>query len=444
MILARADQATRRYGDVLALDRVDLDVRAGELVGLLGPNGAGKSTLINLLVGLRRPTAGRVELFGGDPRDPAARRQLGVTPQETGLPGTLRVGEVVDFVAAHFPDPVPRAELLDRFGLTDQVRRQTGGLSGGQRRRLAVALAFVGRPRLVRPRRADHRAGRRGPAHPVGGDPGVPRRRRHGAAEQPLPGGGGGAGAAGGGDRAGPGARRRHRRRDPRAWSAYAGSAWSPTTCPTLPGVVATERADGRTHLLTTDADQLVRDLVTAGVPFRDLEVRPTSLEEAFLAITTTGTGPAGTTTAPTGPPPARPTPPGPPPPAPPPAADPPPEESTPCRSPWSTPATSSWRSSASRSPSSAAPSSPPPSMLFFVVPFAGDDPTGATYATAAMVTFAVMSANIFQYGVGVAEDRDQPWNPYTRTLPAGPATPTGRAGPGRAGADLPVDAARS
>ncbi|MGR6316697.1 ABC transporter permease [Micromonospora soli] len=63
----------------------------------------------------------------------------------------------------------------------------------------------------------------------------------------------------------------------------------------------------------------------------------------------------------------------------------------------------------------------PAAAMLFFVVPFAGDDPTGATYATAAMVTFAVMSANIFQYGIGVAEDRDQPWNSYTRTLPAGP-----------------------
>ena len=149
MTLARADQASRRYGDVLALDRVDLEVRAGELVGLLGPNGAGKSTLMNLLVGLRRPSSGRVELFGGDPRDPANRRQIGVTPQETGLPGTLRVGEVVDFVSAHYPDPVPRGELLDQFGLGDLARRQTGGLSGGQRRRLAVALAFVGRPRLV-------------------------------------------------------------------------------------------------------------------------------------------------------------------------------------------------------------------------------------------------------------------------------------------------------
>ncbi|MFG2061561.1 ABC transporter permease [Micromonospora sp. NPDC048871] len=64
----------------------------------------------------------------------------------------------------------------------------------------------------------------------------------------------------------------------------------------------------------------------------------------------------------------------------------------------------------------------PAAAMLFFVVPFAGKDPVGATYATAAMVTFSVMSSNIFQYGVGVAEDRDQPWNPYTRTLPAGSA----------------------
>ncbi|MFD0821400.1 ABC transporter ATP-binding protein, partial [Micromonospora zhanjiangensis] len=149
MILARAIGVTRRYGDVTALHDVHLDIPAGTVTGLLGPNGAGKSTLLNLLVGLRRATAGRIELFGGDPRDPARRRLLGMTPQETGLPGTLRVGEVVDFVSAHYPDPVPRAELLDRFGLADQHRKQTGGLSGGQKRRLAVALAFVGRPRLV-------------------------------------------------------------------------------------------------------------------------------------------------------------------------------------------------------------------------------------------------------------------------------------------------------
>ncbi len=139
-IEARAIDVSRRYGDVLALDRVSLDVPAGQLVGLLGPNGAGKSTLVNLFTGLRRPSSGTVELRGGDPRDPARRTGLGVTPQETGLPPSLRVGEVVDFVRAHYPDPLGRSELLDRFGLSDLVKRQTGGLSGGQKRRVAVAL----------------------------------------------------------------------------------------------------------------------------------------------------------------------------------------------------------------------------------------------------------------------------------------------------------------
>ncbi|MEW2473052.1 ABC transporter ATP-binding protein [Micromonospora gifhornensis] len=291
-ILARAERVSRRYGDVLALDQVDLEVRAGELVGLLGPNGAGKSTLISLLVGLRKPTSGRVELNGGDPRDPASRRQIGVTPQETGLPGTLRVGEVVDFVSAHYPDPVPRGDLLDRFGLAELVRRQCGGLSGGQKRRLAVALAFVGRPRLV-----------------VLDEPttGLDVEARHTLWEaiRTFHADGGtvllsshyleevealarrvvviGQGRVLADDtvdavRAVVGVRR---------------VSLTADTLPPLPGVVRTEHVDGRTHLLTADADQLVRDLVTSGVEFRDLEVRPTSLEEAFLAITATDAAPA-------------------------------------------------------------------------------------------------------------------------------------------------------
>ncbi|WP_328850947.1 ABC transporter ATP-binding protein [Micromonospora globbae] len=285
MILARAVQASRRYGDVLALDRVDLDVRAGELVGLLGPNGAGKSTLMNLLVGLRRPTSGRVELFDGDPRDPTSRRQVGVTPQETGLPGTLRVGEVVDFVAAHYPDPVPRGELLDRFGLSDQVRRQTGGLSGGQRRRLAVALAFVGRPRLVlldEPTTGLDVEARHtlwDAVRAFHADGGTVLLSSHyleeveALAHRVVVIGQGRVLADDTVDavRAVVGVRRVSLVAD---------------DLPELPGVVRTERVDGRVHLLTTDADQLVRELVTAGVAFTDLEVRPTSLEEAFLAIT--------------------------------------------------------------------------------------------------------------------------------------------------------------
>ncbi len=286
MILARALNVTRRYGDKLALDGVTFSVESGELVGLLGPNGAGKSTLVNLFTGLRRPSSGTVELRGGDPRDPARRISLGVTPQETGLPASLRVGEVVDFVRAHYPDPLDRAEVLDRFGLSDLVKRQTGGLSGGQKRRVAVALAFVGRPRIVfldepttgldvEARRALWEGVR---AFHAGGGTVVLTSHYleeiEALAERVVVIGGG-------------------RVLADDTVAAVRGlvairrvSLTSGVPLPDLPGVVGSERAGNRLHLLTPDADRLVRDLVTYDVAFTDLEVRPTSLEEAFLTIT--------------------------------------------------------------------------------------------------------------------------------------------------------------
>ena len=143
------EHVTRRFGAVTALDDVSLRVDPGEIVGLLGPNGAGKTPLLSLVAGLRTPDQGTVRLFGADPRDPAARTSLGTTPQETGLPETLKVREVIDFVAGHFAAPMPRDEVMARFGLTELADRQTGALSGGQKRRLAVGLSLVGRPRLV-------------------------------------------------------------------------------------------------------------------------------------------------------------------------------------------------------------------------------------------------------------------------------------------------------
>jgi ABC-2 type transport system ATP-binding protein len=119
------------------------------VVALLGPNGAGKTTALAMLLGLRRPDSGRAELFGCDPRLSSSRSQIGVTPQETGFPPTLRVCEILDLVRAHFATPASTAELVDRFGLTELARRQAGGLSGGERRRLSVALAFAGRPRIL-------------------------------------------------------------------------------------------------------------------------------------------------------------------------------------------------------------------------------------------------------------------------------------------------------
>ncbi|MFE6736692.1 ABC transporter ATP-binding protein [Microbacterium sp. NPDC057650] len=149
MTLATFDHVTHRFGALTAVDDVTLEIPEGQILGLLGPNGAGKSTLLSLLQGLRRPTSGTVSLFDGDPRDPSSRMRLGSTPQETALPETLRVGEVLDFVGSHFPERVDTGELAEQFGFEDLLKRQTGGLSGGQRRRISVALAFVGAPRLV-------------------------------------------------------------------------------------------------------------------------------------------------------------------------------------------------------------------------------------------------------------------------------------------------------
>lgn len=147
--LIHTDGLTKRFGDHLALDSVSVDIRSGESVGLLGPNGAGKTTLLSLVEGLRAPTSGTVRLFGGDPRDARSRTRLGSTPQATALPETLRVTEVLDLVGAHYPNPAPRERIVDEFGLGELLRKQCGSLSGGQQRRVAVALAFVGDPELV-------------------------------------------------------------------------------------------------------------------------------------------------------------------------------------------------------------------------------------------------------------------------------------------------------
>ncbi|MEE6280476.1 ABC transporter ATP-binding protein [Georgenia sunbinii] len=279
----------RGFGEVVALDGISLEVGAGELVGLLGPNGAGKTTLLSLISGRRRADAGTVRIFGGDPRLPASRLALGTTPQETGLPPTLRVGEVVDFVAGHYADPVDRSELLARFDLTDLTARQTGGLSGGQQRRLAVALAFVGRPRLVlldepttgldvESRRALWQAIR--DYHADGAT--ILLTSHYIEEVEAL-------------------AQRVVVIDDGRILAdgelatVLARVSVRQVTLRTpaaddrllaLPGVTSVTHDGTRHHLLTTDSDALVTDLVRRDIAFDSLEVRGVSLEEAFLALT--------------------------------------------------------------------------------------------------------------------------------------------------------------
>jgi ABC-2 type transport system ATP-binding protein len=142
-------RAEKRFGKRLALAPLDLTIERGELVALLGPNGAGKTTLVSLVVGLRRPTAGSVRILGRDPCDWRARKRLGATPQEMSFPPTLRAREILDLARAHATSPTPLADLVERFDLTGFLQRQSGALSGGQRRRLALALAFAGTPELA-------------------------------------------------------------------------------------------------------------------------------------------------------------------------------------------------------------------------------------------------------------------------------------------------------
>jgi ABC-2 type transport system ATP-binding protein len=141
--------ARKRYGAVDALHGIDLRIDRGEVVALLGPNGAGKTTSISLMLGLRRPTAGRVRLFGLDPGDRRARSRTGVMLQESGVPGTLTVRELVDLFRAYYPRPLPAARAIGLAGLADKAGARVSQLSGGQRQRLYFALAVCGDPEVL-------------------------------------------------------------------------------------------------------------------------------------------------------------------------------------------------------------------------------------------------------------------------------------------------------
>src|SRR5262249_57132033 len=132
-----------------ALDRASLAIDDGDVLALLGPNGAGKSTVVALLLGLRVPDEGSARLFGLEPRRVEARRRIGVAPQEVAFPPTLRVQEVIELVRRHYEGPIDLDAVAARFGLQRLLQRQLGGLSGGERRLVAVELAFAARPELL-------------------------------------------------------------------------------------------------------------------------------------------------------------------------------------------------------------------------------------------------------------------------------------------------------
>jgi ABC-2 type transport system ATP-binding protein len=148
-VLAAWRGAVKRYGAITALDGLDLEIHAGELVALLGVNGAGKTTALGLITGELAPDAGRVELFGGDPALPARRARLGVMLQEAELPETLKVGELVHLQTRYFDAPMAIDRTLALAGLESLGDRRYEQLSGGQKRRVQFALALAGDPALM-------------------------------------------------------------------------------------------------------------------------------------------------------------------------------------------------------------------------------------------------------------------------------------------------------
>ena len=142
---------TKRYGDVQAVGGIDLDIRAGEVFAILGPNGAGKSTTVEILEGYRTRDAGEVSVLGIDPDKPTRewRSRLGIVLQTTDDVAEATVRETVRHFAGYYPDAKDPDEVIEQVGLTDKAGKRIRQLSGGQRRRVDVALGVIGNPELL-------------------------------------------------------------------------------------------------------------------------------------------------------------------------------------------------------------------------------------------------------------------------------------------------------
>jgi ABC-2 type transport system ATP-binding protein len=141
----------KSYADLEAVRGVDLEVERGEIFAFLGPNGAGKTTTVEILEGYRRRSAGDATVLGVDPSSPsrAWRERLGIVLQQCRMPPELTVRETVELYAGYYRSPRPVDQTIELVGLGEKAETRSGKLSGGQQRRLDVALALIGDPELV-------------------------------------------------------------------------------------------------------------------------------------------------------------------------------------------------------------------------------------------------------------------------------------------------------
>jgi ABC-2 type transport system ATP-binding protein len=284
--VARLEGVVKSFGRVRALDGVDLELRSGEILALLGANGAGKSTAVAVMLGLRRADEGAASLFGLDPRIPRARRRVGAVLQDIGFPPGLRVREAVDLTRSHFPGAASTTfDALARLDLASLADREAGGLSGGQRRRLAVALALTGNPEVLfldEPTAGMDASARhtllsdlRGYA--ASGGAVLLTTQQLAEAEEiatrivllahgrivltgSVP--------------------------EVRARAGRARVTVRTAALPVLRGAAAIETQGDRHVVYVDDADAFVSELVLSGATFSELEVVPVSLEDAFVTLT--------------------------------------------------------------------------------------------------------------------------------------------------------------
>jgi len=151
MSVIEVQNLTKSYGDVHAVRGIDLQIDQGEVFALLGPNGAGKSTTVEILEGHRTKTSGSVSVLGYNPTNRARdfRERIGIVLQETAVEDQLTVAEAIDIYGSMYPKRRPTGELIEIVGLEEKTDARIKTLSGGQRRRLELALGIVGDPDLI-------------------------------------------------------------------------------------------------------------------------------------------------------------------------------------------------------------------------------------------------------------------------------------------------------